>query len=101
MRPRKEQPTKTLLVRELETGPATVHDLAETVGTTVRNTRVYLNELLEEGAIRVFAWERERRGPPLPVYGVADGKPSPSKPRARTPREHMRQWRAKTRSRVG
>lgn len=69
MRPRSEQPIPALILRDLETGPATVHDLAETTGITVRNLREYLRAM---NGIHIGAWE-QRTGPALPVWFIGDG----------------------------
>ena len=45
MRPRNEQPVPELIRRDLALGPATVHDLADAIGISVRNLRVYLKDM--------------------------------------------------------
>lgn len=78
MRRRCEQPIPTLILRELETGPATLHDLAEVVGITIRNLREYLKEMQ---GIYICGWE-QRTGPPLPVWCAGEG-PNKRKPNRR------------------
>lgn len=72
MRPRPEQSTTKLILRDLELGPATVNELEETIGVGRRNLRYYMGMLHELGAVKVVGWE-QRTGPALPVYGV-DGR---------------------------
>jgi DNA-binding transcriptional ArsR family regulator len=69
MRPRPEQPTTKLILRDLELGPATVNELEETIGVGRRNLRYYMRMLYGLGAVKVVGWE-QRTGPALPVYGV-------------------------------
>ena len=59
-----------LIRRDLALGPATVHDLADAVGISVRNLRVYLKDM--EG-IYIGGWE-QRTGPALPVWYLGNGK---------------------------
>ncbi len=77
MRPRAEQPVIPLILRDLENGPATVHDLADAIGISVRNLRVYLKEMQ---GIHIGGWE-QRTGPALPVYylGYKRNKPRPER----------------------
>ena len=77
MRPRVEQPVIPLILRDLESGPATVHDLEETVRINQRNLRPYLKMLWHEGRVVIVAWE-QRTGPALPVYGLeGSNRPRP------------------------
>jgi len=77
VRPRSEQPIPELIKRDLALGPATVHDLADAIGISVRNLRVYLKDM--EG-IYIGGWE-QRTGPALPVYylGYKRNKPRPER----------------------
>ncbi len=59
-----------LIRRDLALGPATVHDLADAIGISVRNLRVYLKDM--EG-IYIGGWE-QRTGPALPVWYLGNGK---------------------------
>lgn len=59
-----------LIRRDLALGPATVHDLADAIGISVRNLRVYLKDM--EG-IYIGGWE-QRTGPALPVWHLGNGK---------------------------
>ena len=77
MRPRPEQSTTKLILRDLELGPATVNELEETIGVGRRNLRYYMGMLHELGAVKVVGWE-QRTGPALPVYGVCRLYTSPS-----------------------
>lgn len=70
MRPRKEQPIVTLIMRELETGPSTAHELSHVIGIHVRNMREYLKILHTEKKIRIAAYETLRTGPALPVWAI-------------------------------
>ena len=70
MRPRSEQPVPELIKRDLKLGPATVHDLADAIGISVRNLRVYLKEMQ---GIHIGGWE-QRTGPALPVWYLGNGK---------------------------
>lgn len=69
MRPRSEQPIPTLIIRDLADGPATKHDLAETIGVHPRNLLHYIRLLHADGKIRIADWE-QRTGPALPVYAL-------------------------------
>lgn len=70
MRPRKEQPIITLILRELETGPSTAYELAHIVGIHVRNVREYLKLLHAERKIRIAAFESLRTGPDVPIWAL-------------------------------
>ena len=70
MRPRSEQPIPELIRRDLKSGPATVHDLADAVGISVRNLRHYLKDM---NGIYIGGWE-QRTGPALPVWYLGNGK---------------------------
>ena len=59
-----------LIRRDLALGPATVHDLSDAIGISVRNLRVYLKDM--EG-IYIGGWE-QRTGPALPVWYLGNGK---------------------------
>ena len=59
-----------LIRRDLALGPATVHDLADAIGISVRNLRVYLKEMQ---GIHIGGWE-PRTGPALPVWYLGNGK---------------------------
>ena len=59
-----------LIRRDLALGPATVHDLADAIGISVRNLRVYLKDM--EG-VYIGGWE-QRTGPALPVWHLGNGK---------------------------
>ena len=83
MRPRTEQPIPTLILRDLDDGPATVVDLEATIGINRRNLRPYLAMLKGEGLIRVAGWE-QRTGPPLPIYDKG-ARPNVRKPKLKTP----------------
>ena len=72
MRPRKEQPVRTLILRDLSDGPATVRDLEESIGVDRKNLRPYLKDLHTEKLIHVCDWE-QRTGPALPVYAAGPG----------------------------
>ena len=76
MRPRTEQPTLTLILRDLEIGPATVPDLEETLGINRRNLRPYMKLAQELHGVAIVGWE-QRTGPALPVYGFGEGKRRP------------------------
>jgi AraC-like DNA-binding protein len=69
LRPRSEQPVPVLILRELETGPATIHDLAEVIGISKRNLREYLKQMI---GIHICGWE-QRTGPALPVWCSGEG----------------------------
>lgn len=62
-----------LIRRDLALGPATVHDLSDAIGISVRNLRVYLKDM--EG-IYIGGWE-QRTGPALPVWYLGNGKDKP------------------------
>jgi hypothetical protein len=68
--PRSQQPIPALILRDLATGPATIHDLAETTGISIRNLRHYLREMQ---GIHIGGWE-QRTGPALPVWYLGNGK---------------------------
>lgn len=77
MRPRAEQPVIPLILRDLESGPATVRDLEESIGINRRNLRPYLKMLKQEGKVNIVDWE-QRTGPALPVYGLeGNNRPRP------------------------
>lgn len=84
MRPRAEQPVVKLIKRDLEFGPATIHDLEESTGVNKRNLRHYLKALLAQKAVHVGGWE-QRTGPVLPVYAAGCGRGAP-RPKALYPR---------------
>jgi hypothetical protein len=84
MRPRPEQPTVTLILRDLDDGPATVVDLEAAIGINRRNLRPYITLLKGEGLIRITGWE-QRTGPPLPIYDKGEGKDA-RRPKLKTPR---------------
>lgn len=69
MRRRAEQPIVPLLLRELETGPATDRDLSSVLGIHHKNVRLYCNLLHEEGRIRISDWER-KQGSPIAVWAL-------------------------------
>lgn len=77
MRPRAEQPIVKLILLDLAIGPATIHDLADAVGISIRNLRHYLKDM--EG-VYIGGWE-QRTGPALPVYylGYKRNKPRPER----------------------
>lgn len=84
MRPRIEQPTLKLILRDLEDGPASVKDLEETLKIDRRNLRPYLTLLHEQQHIHICAWE-QRTGPALPVYSAGSAAD-----RKRPARKHKR-----------
>ena len=69
MRPRSEQTVKTLILRDLTYGPATVHELSAVTGIHIRNVRHYLSLLKDERKIHIAGWE-QRTGPALPIYAL-------------------------------
>ena len=77
MRPRSEQPIPELIRRDLALNPATEHDLADAIGISVRNLKIYLKDM--EG-IYIGGWE-QRTGPALPVYHLSykRNKPRPER----------------------
>lgn len=82
MRPRAEQPVRTLILRDLESGPATPYDLAAAIGIHVRNMRPYVKLMHEAGEIHVCDYERGHQGPPRRVYAIGQRKDKPQ-PRGR------------------
>ena len=70
MRPRNEQPVVTLILKELEEGPATAYDLCEVVGIHIRNMRPYMKLLLERGRVKISRPEPRTKtpGPRPPIY---------------------------------
>ena len=81
MRPRKEQPVRALILRDLSDGPATVKELEVTIGVDRKNLRPYLKELRVENLIRVCGWE-QRTGPALPVWELGSD-PDKKRPKRR------------------
>ena len=73
MRPRREQPIITLIMRELETGPSTAYELAHVTGIHVRNLREYLKLLHAEKKIHITSYEALRTGPAVPVWAIRIG----------------------------
>ena len=76
MRPRLEQPAVKLILRDLESGPATVADLEDVTRIDRRNLRVYLRLLHEREAVHISGWE-QRTGPALPVWNLGPGRDRP------------------------
>lgn len=76
MRKRIEQPVVKLVLKELEFGPFTLHDLVDVVKISTRNLRVYLKLMLELRMIHISAWE-QRQGPALPVFDLGQGRNFP------------------------
>lgn len=69
-------PSEKLLLRELETGPATIHDLAPVLGLK-RNQLLRLTKKLHSaGLIRITTWERAR-GAPRRVWALGCGRDAP------------------------
>lgn len=76
MRKRIEQPVVKLILKELEFGPSTLHDLVDVIKINARNLRVYLKIMLEIQMIHISAWE-QRQGPALPVFNIGKGRNYP------------------------
>lgn len=89
MRPRAEQPVTTLILRDLEFGPATVNELESLLRIKRRNLRPYLALLHEQRAIHISGWE-QRTGPALPVWSAGGKKDKPRPPTSRTLKESNR-----------
>lgn len=87
MRPRAEQPIPTLIRRELESGPSTVHDLASVLQINIRNIREYMR-LLHGTHVRICGWE-QRTGPALPVWALGSGKDARRPQRKYKRKEHQ------------
>lgn len=65
-----------LLLRELESGPATSSELAYVIKIARRNVNEYLRLLRRDKRVRVCAWERRGR----PVYCLGSGRDAPRAP---------------------
>ena len=79
MRKRIEQPVVKLILKELEFGPSTLHDLVDVIKINVKNLRVYVKLMLEFQMIHIVAWE-QRQGPALAVISLGPGKNKPRPP---------------------
>lgn len=66
----------TLILRDLEFGPATVNELESLLRIKRRNLRPYLALLHEQRAIHISGWE-QRTGPALPVWRPVERKTNP------------------------
>lgn len=73
MNPRHEQPTVTLILRDLQDGPSTVPELEDYLGIHRKNIRPYMKILHMNGWVHIDGWE-QRTGPALPVYAYGPGK---------------------------
>jgi len=67
----KQQPIKrrrinavsvTLMLKMLQYGPETVHDLREATGLCVITVRNYVLTMHREGVVRIAHWEQDSRG---------------------------------------
>lgn len=92
MNPRTQKAEYVLILRELETGPATADDLAAAIGIHKRNVREYLK--LMKGQIHIKSFERSRRGPPVPVYALGR-KPNCRRPKPLSGATIAAQYRAR------
>jgi len=52
----------TLMLKMLQEGPATVHDLREPTGLCLFTVRGYVLTMYREGVIRIAEWEQDSRG---------------------------------------
>lgn len=76
MRPRLEQPVVKLVLNDLQHGPATAQDLAESVGITTRNMREYMKLMLAQRMVVITGLERRigQPGPSVPIYRLRGEK---------------------------
>lgn len=66
-----DHPTIRLLLRELEYGPSTVHDLKAALGQCYSSVRCAVRYCRSTDLIHVVGWERVQGG--RAVYGVGPG----------------------------
>lgn len=86
-------PAAKLILRDLESGPATLYELQSVVRLSISSTKEYLRELNQKKMIYICSYERLRNGM-RPVYALGD-KQNAKKPQPYTKTEQMRRYRSK------
>lgn len=92
MTPRAQAPNMTLLLRELEFGPATTRDLVSVLRIDRHNVAAYLREARLSGLVHVCGWEPHA----CPVYALGF-KRDAQRPSPRTPAQTSKRYRDKRR----
>jgi hypothetical protein len=82
-------PNQKLILRDLETGYATVADLVPVIGIGLRNVNENLRKLHAMGLVRITSWENRRK----PVWGLKKNKADAPRPAARSKAEYNAKWR--------
>jgi predicted ArsR family transcriptional regulator len=83
----------TLMLKTLEEGHATVHDIRDATGLCAFTVRSYLLTMHREGLVRVVGWEQDSRGRyTTAAYTLGRGKNVP-KPAPRNRSETNRLYR--------
>lgn len=73
-KPRLSNITFVLLLKELQTAPASAHHLSEVTGLSVQSIYRFLRYAREKKVMHISGWEPDKAGKPIiPVYSLGHG----------------------------
>ena len=90
-----DHPNMTLLLRDLDNGPANIHDLAVVLSVDKRQVYDYLRVARAAHLVRIIAWERSPGGRPVYARKTSPMQRNAPRPGRQSFAESKRRYRAK------